>query len=58
MERARALGGDGGYAPSRMRGSSRRWGPVQLGPTAAHDVWVMRVSPHRSGSSWARWANI
>jgi IS605 OrfB family transposase len=49
----RALGGDGGYAPSRMRAFvAVDGGPVPLGPTAAHEpAGVPRAL-------WARWRSL
>jgi len=49
----RALGGDGGYAPSRLRVLiSVDGGPVPLGPTAAHEpTGVPRAL-------WARWRSL
>ncbi|ESQ25677.1 MAG: transposase, IS605 OrfB family, central region [uncultured Acidilobus sp. JCHS] len=49
----RALGGDGGYAPSRVRAFvAVDGGPVPLGPTAAHEP--IRISR----SLWARWRSL
>ncbi len=49
----RALGGDGGYAPSRLRAFvAVDGGPVPLGPTAAHEP--IRISR----SLWARWRSL
>jgi len=49
----RALGGDGGGAPSRVRATIPvDGGPVPLGPTAAHEpAGVPR-------SLWARWGSL
>jgi len=49
----RALGGDGGPAPSRMRALvAVDGGPVPLGPTAAHEpAGVPRAL-------WARWRSL
>jgi transposase, IS605 OrfB family, central region len=49
----RALGGDGGYAPSRLRAFvAVDGGPVPLGPTAAHEpAGVPRAL-------WARWRSL
>jgi IS605 OrfB family transposase len=49
----RALGGDGGHAPSRQRALAPvDGGPVPLGPTAAHEpTGVPR-------SLWARWRSL
>jgi len=49
----RALGGDGGYAPSRVRATIPvDGGPVPLGPTAAHEpTGVPRAL-------WARWRSL
>jgi len=49
----RALGGDGGYAPSRQRALvTVDGGPVPLGPTAAHEP-----TPIVRGA-WARWRSL
>ncbi len=49
----RALGGDGGSAPSRMRALVPvDGGPVPLGPTAAHEP-----APIARGA-WARWRSL
>ena len=49
----RALGGDGGSAPSRVRALVPvDGGPVPLGPTAAHEP--IRISR----SLWARWKSV
>jgi len=49
----RALGGDGGSAPSHMRAFvAVDGGPVPLGPTAAHEP--IRISR----SLWARWRSL
>jgi transposase len=49
----RALGGDGGSAPSRVRALiSVDGGPVPLGPTAAHEP-----TPIARGA-WARWKSL
>jgi IS605 OrfB family transposase len=49
----RALGGDGGHAPSRMRAFvAVDGGPVPLGPTAAHEP-----TPIARGA-WARWRSL
>jgi len=49
----RALGGDGGLAPSRLRALIPvDGGPVPLGPTAAHEP--IRISR----SLWARWRSL
>jgi len=49
----RALGGDGGDAPSRMRAlATLDGGPVPLGPTAAHEP-----TPIARGA-WARWKSL
>ncbi|MFP3287648.1 MAG: transposase [Acidilobus sp.] len=49
----RALGGDGGHAPSRVRATiPLDGGPVPLGPTAAHEpAGVPRAL-------WARWRSL
>jgi len=49
----RALGGDGGHAPSRLRALvAVDGGPVPLGPTAAHEP-----TPIARGA-WARWKSL
>ncbi|ESQ23152.1 MAG: transposase, IS605 OrfB family, central region [uncultured Acidilobus sp. MG] len=49
----RALGGDGGHAPSRLRVVvAVDGGPVPLGPTAAHEL-----TPIARGA-WARWRSL
>ena len=49
----RALGGDGGCAPSRVRATIPvDGGPVPLGPTAAHEP-----TPIARGA-WARWKSL
>jgi IS605 OrfB family transposase len=49
----RALGGDGGHAPSRLRALiTVDGGPVPLGPTAAHEP-----APIARGA-WARWKSL
>ena len=49
----RALGGDGGHAPSRLRALTPvDGGPVPLGPTAAHEP-----TPIARGA-WARWKSL
>jgi len=49
----RALGGDGGDAPSRMRALTPvDGGPVPLGPTAAHEPTPM------ARGAWARWKSL
>jgi len=49
----RALGGDGGSAPSRVRAIAPvDGGPVPLGPTAAHEP-----TPIARGA-WARWRSL
>jgi IS605 OrfB family transposase len=49
----RALGGDGGHAPSRVRAFvTVDGGPVPLGPTAAHEP-----TPIARGA-WARWRSL
>jgi len=49
----RALGGDGGAAPSRLRALTPvDGGPVPLGPTAAHEP-----TPIARGA-WARWRSL
>jgi len=49
----RALGGDGGAAPSRVRALTPvDGGPVPLGPTAAHEP-----TPIARGA-WARWKSL
>jgi len=49
----RALGGDGGHAPSRMRALiSVDGGPVPLGPTAAHEPTLI------AREAWARWRSL
>jgi len=49
----RALGGDGGHAPSRLRVVvAVDGGPVPLGPTAAHEP-----TPIARGA-WARWKSL
>ncbi|MDT7868031.1 MAG: transposase [Acidianus sp.] len=49
----RALGGDGGHAPSRVRAFvTVDGGPVPLGPTAAHEP-----APIARGA-WARWKSL
>ncbi|ESQ23885.1 MAG: transposase [uncultured Acidilobus sp. JCHS] len=49
----RALGGDGGCAPSRVRATIPvDGGPVPLGPTAAHEP-----TPIARGA-WARWRSL
>ncbi len=49
----RALGGDGGSAPSRLRALTPvDGGPVPLGPTAAHEP-----TPIARGA-WARWRSL
>jgi len=49
----RALGGDGGSAPSRVRALvAVDGGPVPLGPTAAHEP-----TPIARGA-WARWKSL
>jgi len=49
----RALGGDGGAAPSRLRAFvTVDGGPVPLGPTAAHEP-----TPIARGA-WARWRSL
>ncbi|NAZ31568.1 MAG: IS200/IS605 family element transposase accessory protein TnpB, partial [Acidilobus sp.] len=49
----RALGGDGGAAPSRLRALTPvDGGPVPLGPTAAHEP-----APIARGA-WARWRSL
>ena len=49
----RALGGDGGNAPSRLRALTPvDGGPVPLGPTAAHEP-----TPIARGA-WARWRSL
>jgi IS605 OrfB family transposase len=49
----RALGGDGGHAPSRLRALIPvDGGPVPLGPTAAHEP--IRIPR----SLWARWKSL
>jgi len=49
----RALGGDGGHAPSRVRALvAVDGGPVPLGPTAAHEP-----APIARGA-WARWRSL
>jgi len=49
----RALGGDGGHAPSRLRVVvAVDGGPVPLGPTAAHEP-----APIARGA-WARWRSL
>jgi IS605 OrfB family transposase len=49
----RALGGDGGHAPSRLRALIPvDGGPVPLGPTAAHEP-----TPIARGA-WARWKSL
>jgi IS605 OrfB family transposase len=49
----RALGGDGGYAPSRLRAFvAVDGGPVPLGPTAAHETTLI------AREAWARWRSL
>jgi IS605 OrfB family transposase len=49
----RALGGDGGHAPSRMRAFvAVDGGPVPLGPTAAHEPAPI------DREAWARWRSL
>ena len=49
----RALGGDGGSAPSRLRALIPvDGGPVPLGPTAAHEPTPM------ARGAWARWRSL
>ena len=49
----RALGGDGGHAPSRMRAFvAVDGGPVPLGPTAAHEPTPI------AREAWARWRSL
>jgi IS605 OrfB family transposase len=49
----RALGGDGGSAPSRLRALIPvDGGPVPLGPTAAHEPTLI------ARGAWARWRSL
>jgi len=49
----RALGGDGGAAPSRLRAlTPLDGGPVPLGPTAAHEPTPI------AREAWARWKSL
>jgi len=49
----RALGGDGGHAPSRVRAFvAVDGGPVPLGPTAAHEPTPI------AREAWARWRSL
>jgi IS605 OrfB family transposase len=49
----RALSGDGGHAPSRLRAFvAVDGGPVPLGPTAAHEPTLI------ARGAWARWRSL